>query len=53
MEAMKATIHDQDTPMYILEEASRKTLYVHNIISHGTLGNKKLQKICLLEKILK
>ena len=40
MEAVKYMIHDQDLPMYLWEEATRTTLYVHNRISHSSLGNK-------------
>ena len=40
MEAMKSMIHDQDLPMHLWDEATRTTIYVHNIISHSALGNK-------------
>ena len=40
MEAIKFMIHDQDLPIYLWAEATRTTLYVHNIISHIALGNK-------------
>ena len=40
MEVVKSMIHDQYLPMYLCEEASRKTVYVQNIISHSALGNK-------------
>ena len=40
MEAIKVMIHDQNIPMYLWEEATRTTVYVHNRISHSTLGNK-------------
>ena len=40
MEDVKAMIYDQDIPMYLWEEAARKTVYVHNRISHNVLGNK-------------
>ena len=40
MESVKSMIHDQDLPMYLWEEETRKTVYVHNRISHSTLGNK-------------
>ena len=35
MEDVKAMIYDQGIPMYLWEEAARKTIYVHN-----ALGNK-------------
>ena len=40
MEAVKATIHDQDLPMYLWAEAARTIIYVQNRISHSALGNK-------------
>ena len=40
MEAVKSMIHDQDLPMLLWAEATRNTVYVHNIISHNVLGNK-------------
>ena len=39
MEAVKPMIHDQDLPMYLWEEATRKMIYVKNKMSHGALGN--------------
>jgi hypothetical protein len=40
MEVVKTIIHDQDIPMHLWEEATRSTLYVHNILSHSALGFK-------------
>ena len=40
MEGVKDMIHDQDMPMYLWEEVAKTIVYVHNIISHSTLGNK-------------
>ena len=45
MEAVKTMIHDQDIPMYLWEEVARTSVYVQNIISHGTLGNKTLEEM--------
>ena len=45
MEAVKDMIHDQDLPMYLWEKASRTSVYVHNRISHSTLGNKTLEEM--------
>ena len=45
MEAVKAMIHCQDLPMYMWEEAARTSVYVQNIISHSTLGNKTLEEM--------
>ena len=44
MEVVKAMIHDKYLPMYDLwEEESRTIIYVHNRVSHSTLGNKTLE----------
>jgi hypothetical protein len=40
MEVVKTMIHDQDLPMHLWEEATRTTMYVHNILSHSALGFK-------------
>ena len=40
MEAVKTMIHDQDLPMYLWVEATRTNIYVHNILSHSSLGFK-------------
>ena len=40
MEAVKTMIHDQYLPMHIWVEATRMTVYVHNILSHSSLGFK-------------
>ena len=45
MEVVKSMIHDQDLPMYIWSEASRTAVYIHNRISHSTLGNKTLEEM--------
>ena len=45
MDAVKATIYDQHMPMYLWEEATRRIVYVHNIISHSSLGNKIPEEI--------
>jgi hypothetical protein len=38
MEAVKTMIHDQDLPMHLWEEATKKTVYVQNKFSHSALG---------------
>ena len=40
MKATKTMINDQDLPMHLWAEATRKTLDVHNILSHSALGIK-------------
>ena len=49
MEFVKYMIHDQDIPMYLWEEATKTTIYVHNIISHGTLGNNTAEEMFTIE----
>ena len=48
MEAVKSMIHDQDILMY-LAEASITTIYVHNRISHNTLGKKTPEEMFTAE----
>ena len=50
MEYVKAMIHDQDLPVYLWEEAGRKTTYVQNRISHIALGNKTPKEMFCEEK---
>ena len=50
MEVLKAMIHDQDLPMYLWEEVAKTSVYVQNIISHGTLGNKTPEEMFFREK---
>ena len=45
MEYVWAMIHGQDLPMYLWEEATGTTIYVHNRISHSSLGNKTPEEI--------
>ena len=45
METMKYMIHGQYLPMYLWEEATRTTLYLHNRISHDAFGNKTLEEM--------
>ena len=51
MEAVKAIIDDQYIPMYMWEEATRTTIYVHNRISHSTLGNKTPEEMFFRENL--
>ena len=48
MEVVKAMIHD--LPMYLWREAARTIVYVHNKISHKSLGNKTPQEMFTGEK---
>ena len=50
MKVVKAMIHDQDLSMYLWEEASKTTVYVHNGISHNSLGNKTPEEMFSREK---
>jgi hypothetical protein len=38
MESVKDMIHDQDIPMKLWVEATKKIAYVHNRLSHSSLG---------------
>ena len=40
MEALKTMIHDQDLPMHLWDEETRTVVYVHNRLSHSSLGFK-------------
>jgi hypothetical protein len=40
MEAVKTMIHDQDIPMHLWAEATKKIVYVQNRLSHSALGFK-------------
>ena len=40
MEAMKTLIHDRDIHMHLWDEAVRTKIYVHNRLSHSSLGFK-------------
>ena len=40
MEAVKTMIHDQDLPMHIWTEVTRRTVYVQNRLSQSALGFK-------------
>ena len=40
MEVVRGMIHDQNLPMHLWDKASRTVVYVHNIISHSSIGNK-------------
>ena len=40
MEVVKTMIHEQDVPMNLWVEATRKTIYVQNRLSHSALGFK-------------
>jgi transposase InsO family protein len=38
MEELKTMIHDQDLPMHLWDQVSRKIVYVQNRLSHSALG---------------
>ena len=40
MEVVKTMIHDQDIPMHIWAEATRKIVYVQNRLSHSDIRFK-------------
>ena len=50
MEAVKTMIHDQDLPMHLWDEAARKPMYVHNILSHSSLRFKTPKEIYIGKK---
>ena len=43
MEAVKTMIHDQDLPMHLWDEATRKSIYMQNRLSHNALEFKTLE----------
>ena len=45
MEAMNTMIHDQDIHMHLWNEAGRTLDYVHNRLSHSSLGFKTPEEI--------
>ena len=45
MEAVKTTIHYQDLPMHLWDEAARKSVYVQNILSHSALEFKNPEEM--------
>jgi hypothetical protein len=42
---VKTTIHDQDLPICLWEEATMEVVYVQNQLSHSALGLKKLEEM--------
>ena len=40
MESVKTMIHGQDLSMHLWNEEARTTMYVHNRLSHSSLGFK-------------
>ena len=50
MEGVKTIIHDQDLPMHPWDEATRKTVYVHNRLSHIALRFKTSKDMCTVKK---
>ena len=49
MEAVKDMKHDLDLPMYMWFKASITIVYVHNRISHNSLGNKTPEDMFTIE----
>ena len=45
MEATRAMVNDQDLPMHLWEEATRKVVYVQNDTPHKVLDNKKPEEV--------
>jgi hypothetical protein len=45
MEAVKTMIHDQDLPMCLWVEATMAVVYVHNQLSHSTLGFRTAEEM--------
>jgi hypothetical protein len=45
MEAVKTMIHYQDLPMHLWAEATKTTVYVQNILSHGALRFKNPEEM--------
>ena len=43
MEVVRVMIRDQDLLMHLWVEAARNTIYVHNRISHSSIGSKTLE----------
>jgi hypothetical protein len=50
MEAVKTTIHDQDLPMHLWDEATRTTIYVQNRLSHSAVGFKNPEEMFTRKK---
>ena len=50
MEVARETLHDQDLPMHLWEEATRTTMYVQNHTPHRVLKNKNLEKVFSVKK---
>jgi hypothetical protein len=45
METVKTMIHDQDLPMCLWAEETKKIVYVQNQLSHSALGFKTLEEM--------
>jgi hypothetical protein len=50
MEVVKTMIHDQDLPMHLWAEATIKTIYVQNRLSHSALGFKTPKEMFIGKK---
>jgi hypothetical protein len=47
---MKTMVHNQDLPMHLWAEATRTTVYVHNILSCSSLGFKTYEEMFSIKK---
>ena len=45
MEAAREMLHDQDLPMHLWAEATRKVVYVQNYTPHRVLKNKTPEEV--------
>ena len=45
MEVVNTMIHDQDLPTHLWDEETRTIVYVHNRLSHSSLGFKTLEEM--------
>ena len=50
MEVVKTMIYDQDLPMNLWDEAARTVVYVHNKLSHNSLGFKTPEEMYTRKK---
>ena len=51
MEAVKTMIHDQNLPMHLWDEATRKAMCMQNRLSHSVLGFKNPEEMYTGKKL--
>ena len=51
MEVAREMLHDQDLPMHLWAEASRRTVYVQNHTPHRVLENKTPKEVFSSKKL--